>query len=292
MSNAEKWVRSMRQPPSDEDLLTADDPEAFGVFYARHLRSIERFFARRVPGHEAHDLAAETFAAAFETRRRFVPGRAPATAWLFTIAARRLVDFRRRGAVEQRSLERLALELHTSATGTSESANATAREINDGYLRHLPPEQRQAIVAHLFCDLGYAEIASQAATSEQSVRQRVSRGLGALREPLRVYRAAHALASEDRRYTFGGGHVKDLRMIAPGEALDCSASASLILQRAGLFETGSRLALHSARVRLGARRRRPLRHPLVERHARLVRVQTRRGTRGTLRPHTRTRIPG
>lgn len=157
---------------------------------------------------------------------------------MFTIAARRLIDFRRRGGVEQRSLERFALELHTSATGTSESANATARDINDGYLRHLPREQRQAIVAHLFCDLMYAEIASQAATSEQSVRQRVSRGLSALREPLRVYRAAHALASEDRRYTFGGGHVKDLRMIAPGEALDCSASASLILQRAGLFETG------------------------------------------------------
>jgi DNA-directed RNA polymerase specialized sigma24 family protein len=104
MRNAEKWVSSMRQPLSDEDLLTADDPEAFGVFYARHLRSIERFFARRVSGHEAYDLAAETFAAAFEARRRFVPGRAPATAWLFTIAARRLIDFRRRGAVEQRSL--------------------------------------------------------------------------------------------------------------------------------------------------------------------------------------------
>jgi RNA polymerase sigma factor (sigma-70 family) len=239
MSNAEKCVSGMRQPLSDEELLTADDPEAFGVFYARHLPSVERFFARRVSGQAACDLAAETFAAAFEARRRFVPGKAPATAWLFTIAARRLIDCRRRGAVEQRSLERLALDLHTAAAGTGESVSATAREINDGYLRHLPREQRLAIVAHLFCDLGYAEIAAQAATSEQSVRQRVSRGLSALREPLRVYRAAHALASEDRRYAFGGGHLKDLRMIAPGEALDCSASASLILQRAGLFEAGS-----------------------------------------------------
>src|SRR4029077_18990220 len=118
----------MRQPLSDEDLLTADDPEAFGVFYARHLRSIERFFARRVSGQEASDLAAETFAAAFEARRRFVPGKAPATAWLFTIAARRLIDFRRRGAVEQRSLERLALELHASAAGTSDSVSAAALE--------------------------------------------------------------------------------------------------------------------------------------------------------------------
>ena len=241
MSNAETCASQMHQPPTDEQLLTADDPEAFGVFYARHLRSIERFFARRVSDQAACDLAAETFAAAFEARRRFVPGKAPATAWLFTIAARRLIDCRRRGEVEQRSLERLALELRTQAAGARESVSATAVEIRDGYLRHLPYEQRRAIVAHLFCDLGYEEIASQAATSEQSVRQRVSRGLSALREPLRVYRAAHALASEDRRYELGGGHAKDLRMIAPDEALDCSASASLILQKAGLLDTPSAL---------------------------------------------------
>jgi len=71
------------------------------------------------------------------------------------------------------------------------------------------------------------------------VRQRVSRGLSALREPLRVYRVAHAFASEGRPYEFGGGHAKDLRMIAPREALDCSASASLILQRAGLLDACS-----------------------------------------------------
>ena len=129
--------------------------------------------------------------------------------------------------------------MSTTAARTSESASATAAEIGNGYLRHLPHEQQRAIVAHLFCDLGYGEIASQAATSEESVRQRVSRGLSALREPLRVYRVAHAFASEGRPYEFGGGHAKDLRMIAPREALDCSASASLILQRAGLLDACS-----------------------------------------------------
>jgi RNA polymerase sigma-70 factor (ECF subfamily) len=76
--------------PTDEALLTARDPHAFGAFYARHHAGIERYFVRRVGDREtAADLAAETFAAALVVRRRFVPGATPAAGWLSTIAARR-----------------------------------------------------------------------------------------------------------------------------------------------------------------------------------------------------------
>ena len=53
---------------------------------------------------------------------------------------------------------------------------------------------------------------------------------------MRVYRAAHALAAQNRAYDLGGGHGRDLRGIAPADALDCSSSASLILRNAGLFD--------------------------------------------------------
>jgi RNA polymerase sigma-70 factor (ECF subfamily) len=48
----------------------------------------------------------------------------------------------------------------------------------------LPPEQRDAIRAHVLEDQDYGEIARQAAISEAAVRKRVSRGLGALRNRL------------------------------------------------------------------------------------------------------------
>ena len=88
---------------TDDELLRSDDPEAFGVFYDRHVKALLGYFARRTfDAEEAADLTAETFASALAARRRFKPGGAPASAWLFTIAARRLADYQRRGYVEQR----------------------------------------------------------------------------------------------------------------------------------------------------------------------------------------------
>src|SRR5215204_1118454 len=76
---------------TDDALLCSDDPEAFGVFYDRHVKVLLGYFARRTfSPEEAADLTAETFASALVARKRFKPGKAPATAWLFAIAARRL----------------------------------------------------------------------------------------------------------------------------------------------------------------------------------------------------------
>jgi RNA polymerase sigma-70 factor (ECF subfamily) len=48
----------------------------------------------------------------------------------------------------------------------------------------LPPDQREAIVAHVLDEQGYDEIAARLLCSEAVVRQRVSRGLRALRTRL------------------------------------------------------------------------------------------------------------
>ena len=96
---------------TDEELLASDDPEAFGLFYDRHVKALLGYFARRTfDPEEAADLTAETFASALVARRRFKPGKAPAAAWLFTIAARRLADYQRRGYVEQRMRRSLEME--------------------------------------------------------------------------------------------------------------------------------------------------------------------------------------
>src|SRR3569832_1480341 len=96
---------------SDAELLASDDPAAFGVFYDRHVRSMLGYFARRTGDPEvAADLTAETFASAIVARRRFRPGGPPPSAWLYTIAARRLTDFHRRGRVDERVRRSLAME--------------------------------------------------------------------------------------------------------------------------------------------------------------------------------------
>ena len=113
----EPELRSVIEDPRcDDDLLRAPDPDAFGAFYARHARAVEAFFARRT-GDRVLALRprGETFAAALVARRRFRPGGAPARAWLYTIAARRLADHRRRAAAEERLQQRLMAHRRTEA---------------------------------------------------------------------------------------------------------------------------------------------------------------------------------
>ena len=219
----------MRTELSDDALLCSDDPEAFGVFYARHLSRITAFFAHRVGDRElAADLAAETFAAALVAKRRFQPGGPPAVAWLYTIAARRLADSRPPAAGHRRTLEALAAEPPRGEPLVALDA--------EGLLRHLPAEQREAVLAHVVHGHAYQDLAAALAVPEATVRQRVSRGLRTVREPLRFYRAARELARENREYRFGGGHGRHLAAVAPSSPLDCSSAASLVLARAGLLE--------------------------------------------------------
>src|SRR5215216_3520308 len=175
---------SVQRAPTDEELLTSDDPDGFGEFYARHLSAVEAYFARRVGRDAAADLVAETFASALLARRRFAPGNTPAAGWLYTIAARRLVDFQRRGLVRQRTLEALASD--ATAHESPPAYSAFEAELDAGILRHLPRDQRDAIVAHVLHDRDYEQIASQSRATEASIRQRVSRGLSALRGPLQL----------------------------------------------------------------------------------------------------------
>ena len=54
-------------------------------------------------------------------------------------------------------------------------------EVATQLLDELPPDQRDAVRAHVLDERTYGEIAGSLATSEATVRKRVSRGLQALR---------------------------------------------------------------------------------------------------------------
>lgn len=171
-----------RAHPSDEDLLASGETDAFALFYDRHARTVLGYFARRTGDPQvAADLTAETFASAIAAQRRYRPTSAPALAWLFKIAARRLVDYQRHGAVEQRMRRRLAMRTPRLMPEDVAMIGILADDAAWAMLEELPAEQRDAVAAHVIDGRDYAELASALQLSEAAVRQRVSRGLSALR---------------------------------------------------------------------------------------------------------------
>jgi RNA polymerase sigma factor (sigma-70 family) len=135
---------------TDEALLLANDPEAFGEFYDRHARELLAFFARRTRDPEvAADLTAETFASAIVAQRRFQPRAAPATAWLFAIATRRLADYQRRGRVDRRVRRSLAIERRPLSEDDAELIRVLADDVVCDLLSELPFEQRDAATARV-----------------------------------------------------------------------------------------------------------------------------------------------
>jgi len=177
----------MAERGDDELLLAArTDAAAFAALYRRHARPLTGFLLARTRDAEtAADLAAETFAAALAGLHRFRPERGDGAAWLYGIARHQLARWQRRGAVDQRARRRLGME----RLALDDEALARVEDLADvdarGWLEDLPPEQAAAVRARVLEQRGYDEVAAAGGTSEAAARQRVSRGLAALRARLR-----------------------------------------------------------------------------------------------------------
>jgi RNA polymerase sigma factor (sigma-70 family) len=160
---------------TDDELLSSNDPEAFGVFYDRHVKALLGYFARRTyDAEEAADLTAETFA----------PGGPPATAWLFKIAARRLADYQRKGHVAQRMRRSLEMERRPVGEADAQMIRMLGDDAARSVLLELPPGERRLVAAHVIDERPYGELADELHTSEAVVRKRMSRGLATLRRGL------------------------------------------------------------------------------------------------------------
>jgi RNA polymerase sigma factor (sigma-70 family) len=156
----------------------------FAVFYRRHVEAVLRFCARRgLAASEAADVTAETFATALRSRDAYRPELGTGRAWLLGIAAHRLADGARRSAREQRTQRRLALE--PIALTERDLADYAALQGEAGAaLAALPEPQRSAVQARVIEEQDYTTIGQRLDVSEAAARQRVSRGLAALRTHL------------------------------------------------------------------------------------------------------------
>ncbi|HZO98333.1 MAG TPA: sigma-70 family RNA polymerase sigma factor [Gaiellaceae bacterium] len=180
--------RGATRSRSDAELLTAarTDARPFRELYDRYAERVYGFQLRRCGDADAaHDLTAETFARAWESRETFRDeAGGSAGPWLFAIARHVLLASVRKGRLEREAcvrlgvLERLELEPATAAP------EERWLEGLDEALAELPDGQRRALVLRLAGECSYVELASALGTTPAAARVRVHRGLAALRARL------------------------------------------------------------------------------------------------------------
>jgi RNA polymerase sigma factor (sigma-70 family) len=183
-----------QEPQADAALLRAalSDKEAFACFYRQHSTVVYRWFAYRVrrDGTVASELTAEAFAEALRSLPRF-KGAAPGsgTAWLFGIARNLFREYHRTNRVRDDARRQLQLPREALADTSLEDAENRAdagrlRVAVETALQELPAAQREAVMLRVVDQLDYPSIASMTASTQETVRLRVSRGLRSLRTQL------------------------------------------------------------------------------------------------------------
>jgi RNA polymerase sigma factor (sigma-70 family) len=184
----------MNRPRLDADLLAAA--------YERDARRMLVFFTRRLYDAQlAVDVVAETYARAFELRRRFRgdPSDAEAVAgWVFGIGRNVLHETLRSGAAERRALRRIgvvppALDAEELARIEDLAELQELRSAIAAALAELSAEQREAVRLRVVDELDYPVVAHRLGISEQAARARVSRGLRVLATAVDGLKGSEAL---------------------------------------------------------------------------------------------------
>ena len=157
--------------------------EAFDALYRAHVRGLLAFCVRRTGRPAvAADLCAETFAAALAGRERFDPRRGSESQWLYGIARHQLQRALERGHADDRLRRRLGIETPRPDDETLAAIERLGAPGVEETIGVLAPAYRDAVRARVLEEQDYEEIAAGSGTSPAAVRQRVSRGLAALRE--------------------------------------------------------------------------------------------------------------
>lgn len=183
-------ARRGEPPPeiSDEDLLTESlaTPERFATIFDRYIQVVHGYLSRRV-GVLADDLASETFLLAFRGRTSYVPDRAPVRAWLFGIATnlvrRHARDEERRYRAFGRAAGRFEATTELGEVAGRVDAHALRSELAEA-LAALPGEERDVLLLWTYPQLSYAEISVALDIPVGTVRSRLHRARGKVRDRL------------------------------------------------------------------------------------------------------------
>lgn len=176
----------MREPTDAEAIAaSADDSSAFDILFERHFDVVFRYLRRRVGRSRAEELAAETFTQALASRDRFDAKYTNARPWLFGIAVNLLRHHYRREERELRAYARSGVDPLAGEEPSLERLHAeVARPLVAAALAELPPIEREALLLYAWAELGYEEIAYALEIPVGTVRSRLNRARGRMRELL------------------------------------------------------------------------------------------------------------
>ena len=157
------------------------DPAAFAQLYDRYVDAIHAYVYHQTGSWErAEDVTATTFMRAYAEIGKFEWRGVPYSAWLYRVASNLVLrDHRRAGWIE------LPAELVDPGEGPEDAAvrSEQVRRIQAA-VRHLSPNQRQAITLRFGSGLRNAEVGQVMRKSEGAVKLLVFRALHALERQL------------------------------------------------------------------------------------------------------------
>ena len=184
----------MEDPIPDSAALAASltSPAEFAPVFDRHYDAVHTYLQRRVGPDAADELAAQTFLVAFEGRARYDRSRPDARPWLFGIATNLLLHHRRQVVRQLRAYARTGVDPVLDAfEGVEDRLDAAGlgRDLAAA-LVGLPAAEVEVLLLYAWADLSYPEIATALGVPVGTVRSRLWRARGRIRELLPGRRAS------------------------------------------------------------------------------------------------------
>ena len=188
----------MEQSPSDSDLVarSLEEPTAFELIFDRHFGAVHTYLHRRAGRNLADDLAAETFALAFE-RRASCRATGTVLPWLYGIATNLLRHRRRAESRQLRAYGRTGVD-RWAAYEDDAAARVDGSSLHARLARALVtmrPRERDALLLYALADLSYDEIASALEVPVGTVRTWLHRARLTARRELTTETDARPLAT-------------------------------------------------------------------------------------------------
>lgn len=177
-----EWGPAERVLPaaSDEDLALAarNDARRFEVLYERYADRLYRYALSRTGAPEAAaDIVSAAMVGALENLERFDPAKGSFSAWLFTIAGRRIADWQR---THRRFRRFLAMRWRPAAPDDSPLDlidRDEERVAVRAAVERLSDNHREVILLRYIAELHIAEIAVALGISDAAVKMRLNRAL-------------------------------------------------------------------------------------------------------------------
>lgn len=163
-------------------------PDGFATIFDRHFEAVHAYLQRRVGPDLADELSAQTFLLAFDSRNSYDPAQPDARPWLFGIATNLLRRHHRNEVRQFRAYARSAVDPVLDAFEGVEArldASNMRRELVNA-LADVPAEELDALLLYAWAELSYPEIACALDIPTGTVRSRLSRARGRIREALDV----------------------------------------------------------------------------------------------------------